>query len=40
VRGKNVTPPHEMTSIKETLTQLCNKRINHMPIITFQKGIY
>jgi hypothetical protein len=40
VRGISVAPPHEMTSIKETLIQVYNKRINHMPIITFQKGIY
>jgi hypothetical protein len=30
VRGKRNKPPHGITSIKETLIQVCTKRINHM----------
>jgi hypothetical protein len=36
---KEIKPPHEITSIKETLIQVCNKRINYLSIITFLKGI-
>jgi hypothetical protein len=31
------TPSHEITSTKETLIQMCNKRITHVQPITFQK---
>jgi hypothetical protein len=30
VRGKRIKLSHEITSVRETLIQVCNKRINHM----------
>jgi hypothetical protein len=36
---KETKPPHGITRIKETLIQGCNKRMKHITIITFLKGM-
>jgi hypothetical protein len=38
VRGKSVKPSHEITSIKETLIEVCDKGMKHISIITLIKG--
>jgi hypothetical protein len=37
VRGKSVKLSHEITSIKETLIQVCDKGMKHISIIAFMK---
>jgi hypothetical protein len=39
VRGKSIKPSDEITSIKETLIQVCDKGMKHISIITFIKEI-
>jgi hypothetical protein len=36
---KETKPPHEITSIKETLIKGGNKRMKHITIIIFLKGM-
>jgi hypothetical protein len=37
VRGKSIKPSHEITSIKATLIQVCDKGMKHISILTLIK---